>query len=321
MTRRTAAVTAPTAPRTARRTVRRATSRTLLHAALLVALVASAVAGVVMLAGYLVMVVNAVRGELPVPEPSVAQVVLGVLMVLLWGGVIIAGLGALYRQCRRTGALAAWVARTGHAPSSRLVRAAHRAVHGTSSDERVVQVDEDGDDGAAYAFTYGIWNPRIVVSTGLVAATTDDELVAVLRHEDFHRRHRDPLRVLALRTWAAAFFLVPILGTLLQRVLDCQELRADRAAVRACGVPPMAGALLKATGQPTAAPGTALAAMAGPALLEARVTQLETGRSPRLRAEVPPAVVLSSLPGIGLLVGYGVLMYQVCMAVRLCCLT
>lgn len=294
----------------------RQAARVMLHATLLVALVSGVVSGVAMLAGYLVMVGNAVRGDLPAPEPSVAQVVLGVLMVLLWGGVILAGLGALYRQCRRSIDLAAWVQRTGHTPAPRLATAIDNATR-TRPAGRVVQVDED----APYAFTYGIWHPRIVVSTGLVRATTHDELVAVLRHEDFHRRHRDPLRVLVLRTWAAAFFLIPVLGALLQRVLDRQELRADRAAVRACGVTPVAGALLKAVGEPAAAPGTALAAMGGPALLEARVTQLETGRGPRLRTAVHPAAVLSSLPGIGLLAGYGVLMYQVCMTAQLCCLS
>jgi Zn-dependent protease with chaperone function len=179
---------------------------------------------------------------------------------------------------------------------------------------RVVQVDE----ASPYAFTHGIWRPSVVVSTGLVAATTHDELVAVLRHEDFHRRHRDPLRVLAVRTWSAAFFFIPILGTFLRRGLTCQELRADRAAVRAGGVAPVAGALLKAIGEPAVAPKAALAAMGGATLLETRVTYLETGRGPRLRAALRPVVVLASLPGIGLLAGHALLMCEICMAVWFC---
>lgn len=69
-----------------------------------------------------------------------------------------------------------------------------------------------------------------MVSTGLVETATHDELVAVLRHERYHVHNRDPLKVLALRTWAAAFFFIPLVGSTLQRLLDHQELKADRAA-------------------------------------------------------------------------------------------
>jgi beta-lactamase regulating signal transducer with metallopeptidase domain len=185
------------------------------------------------------------------------------------------------------------------------------------SNGRVVQVA----DPSPYAFTYGIWRPRIVVSTGLAEVATPDELVAVLCHENHHRRQRDPLKVLALRTWASAFFLIPLVGAVLQRVLDRQELKADRAALRDCGVAPVAGALLKAAGEPTVAPGTALAAMGGPTLLEARITQLETGRGPHLLTAIHPSTVLASLPGIGVVAVYGVLMYQVCIVVHMCCAT
>jgi Zn-dependent protease with chaperone function len=176
-------------------------------------------------------------------------------------------------------------------------------------------------DAAPYAFTYGIWRPRIVVSVGLTEVATRDELAAVLHHEHHHLRHRDPLTVLAVRTWAAAFFPVPLVGAVLQRILDRQELRADRAALRACGVAPVAGALLKAVGEPALAPGTALAAMGGPHLLETRVAQLETGHHPRLLTAIPPTALLASAPGLALIAGYGVLLYQVCIAVPVCCST
>jgi Zn-dependent protease with chaperone function len=253
----------------------RRSARVILHAGLLAGLVVGAVAGVVVLAGYLVMLVVTALGGMPVPAPSPARIIFGIVMVLLWGTVILAGLGALRRQFRRSAELARWVTANTTTPGSRLAAAAALA----TAPDRVDQVTDD----APYAFTHGIWHPRIVVSTGLVEVTTHDELVAVLRHEDHHLRHRDPLTVLVARTWSAAFFLVPLVGAMLQRVLDRQELKADRAAVDSCGISPVAGALLKAVGQP-ATPGGALAAMSGPALLEARVTQLETGATPRLPA-------------------------------------
>lgn len=151
-------------------------------------------------------------------------------------------------------------------------------------------------------------------------SVSDDELVAVVRHERYHVHNRDPLKVLALRTLAAAFFFIPLAGIVLQRLLDRQELKADRAAVGDSGVAPVAGALLKAVGQPAAAPGTAMAAMGGPGLLDARVSQLETGHGPRFFAGIPAASLFASMPGVGLLAGYGALLYWVCLTVEHCCM-
>lgn len=287
-------------------------TQTVLHTALLAMLAAGVVYGVIMLTGYLVMLAAAALGHVPLAELTPAQVAFGIVMVLLWGGAIVAGLRALLMQYRRGRELARWVAGSAVAPSSLLTTSKARA--GVSGP--VLEVADDD----AYAFTYGIWRPRIVVSSRLVKTVTAEELVAVLHHEDCHVRNRDPLKGLSLRTWTAAFFFLPVIGSLFTRVLNRQELKADRAAVRACGVSPVAGALLKAVGQPAAGQGTAQAALGGPALLEARITQLETGHGPRLLSAVNSTTMLGSAPGIGLVAVYGVLLYQVCIAVTLCCI-
>jgi Zn-dependent protease with chaperone function len=275
----------------------RRVARDVLHAGLLVGLVAGAVTGVVVLAGHLVMLVMTGIDGMPTP----ARVIFGIVLALLWGTVILSGSGTLLRQLRRSVALARWVAANRTTPTPNVAAAAARA---TIAD-RVDQVA----DATPYAFTRGIWRPRIVVSTGLADVTTHEELVAVLCHENHHLRHRDPLKVLAARTWSAAFLLIPLVGAALQRVLDRQELRADRAAVDSCGVFAVAGALLKAVGRP-AAPGGAVAAMGGPTLLEARVTQLETDGSPVLPAVLSRAALMVSLPGLTIVGLYGVLSYQ-----------
>lgn len=282
-----------------------------LHVTMLAVLTTGVAYGVIMLAGYLVMLVAVAFGAAPMAEPTPSRAAFGVLMVLLWGGTIVAGLRALLSQYRRGRALATWVALATIEPSAPLATAAARA--GVSGP--TLQVADDD----AYAFTYGIWRPRVVVSTGLVEAATADELAAVLHHENCHVRNRDPLKVLALRTWTAAFFYLPVIGSLLTRILDRQELKADRAALRACGVSPVAGALLKAVGRPAAGRGTAVAALGGPALLDARITQLDTGDVPQLPSAVTARTVLASAPGIGLIAVYGVLLYQVCLAVTVCC--
>jgi beta-lactamase regulating signal transducer with metallopeptidase domain len=283
------------------------------HASVLALLVAGAGYAVVILVSDVMMLIGTVLGYMPIADASPRQIALGVLMVLLWGAVAGAGLAVLWRQHRAGRHLARWVARTATAPSPRLAAAAARV----GSSGWVVEVA----DPAPYAFTYGVWHSRVVVSSGLTEVATRDELVAVLHHEHHHLRHRDPLTVLAVRSWAAALFPVPLVGAVLQRILDQQELRADRAALDACGVAPVAGALLKAVGEPAVAPGTALAAMGGPHLLEARVAQLETGDRPRMLAAIPRATILASMPGLGLIAGYGVLLYQVCLAVEVCCAT
>lgn len=285
--------------------------QTTLHVTMLAVLTTGVAYGVVMVAGYLVMLVAVAFGATPMAEPTPSRAAFGVLMVLLWGGTIVTGLRALLSQYRRGRALAEWVALATVEPSAPLATAAARA----SVSGPTLQVADDD----AYAFTYGIWRPRVVVSTGLVEVATADELVAVLHHEDCHVRNRDPLKVLALRTWTAALFYLPVIGSLLTRVLDRQELKADRAALRACGVSPVAGALLKAVDRPAAGRGTAVAALGGPALLEARITQLETGDDSPLPSAVTARTVLASAPGIGLIAVYGVLLYQVCLAVTVCC--
>lgn len=289
-------------------------ARTVLHGILLGMLVAGTIYGIAMLAGYVIMLIRALGGWMPMADVTASQVALGLLMVTLWGSIIMAGLVALTRQGRQTIRLSRWVASSGLPASPYTSRAAGRA--GLTSNVSEVR------DATPYAFTHGIWRPRVAVSTGLVAAATADELVAVLRHEASHVRNRDPLKVLALRTWAAAFFLIPVVGTVLHRILDRQELSADRAALRGAGVAPVVGALLKVAGEPPVRPSeTAMAAMGGPALLEARVAQLETGRGAGLLAALRPSTVLASLPGLGVIAVYGVLLYQVCIAVELCCMS
>src|SRR6516162_8945512 len=54
----------------------------------------------------------------------------------------------------------------------------------------------------AFAVTYGLIRPRILVSTGLATALTPAEISAVLAHEREHLQHRDPMRMLAARLLA-----------------------------------------------------------------------------------------------------------------------
>ena len=136
----------------------------------------------------------------------------------------------------------------------------------------------------AFAVTYGLIRPRILVGTGLAAELTPAEIGAVLAHEREHLRRRDPLRLLAARLFAAWGCYLPAGWWLASRAALRCELTADRAAAGHAGRGVLAGALLKLASMP-ACPAVPAASPAGnePRSLEARVAQLEAGRPPRQR--------------------------------------
>lgn len=184
----------------------------------------------------------------------------------------LAGLRSLGRQLASSRRLERRVARLGAAPPPALARLAAEARLGGSV--RVI------DSPEPFSFAYGAWRPRVVVSRGLIDCASAAELRAVLVHERYHVRNRDPLKVVLARTASAAFFLVPALRELERRYLAGRELAADRRAARACGRRPLAGALLKVVRGPAWPELSSAAAIGGSELLAARVAQLESGREP-----------------------------------------
>ena len=101
------------------------------------------------------------------------------------------------------------------------------------------------DDHRPQAFCAGYLRPRIYLSTGTLELLDDDELRAVLAHEEHHARRRDPLRVLLVAVISDALFFMPIMRRLRQRYAALAEVAADEAAVRALGqAAPLASAML-----------------------------------------------------------------------------
>jgi len=79
----------------------------------------------------------------------------------------------------------------------------------------------------SFACTAGLFSPRIHVSTGLVDSLSDEEVKAVLRHEQSHLRRRDPLRGVLIGFFAHFFFFIPMATRLLQGLRRDSELIAD----------------------------------------------------------------------------------------------
>lgn len=96
------------------------------------------------------------------------------------------------------------------------------------------------------AFCLGLRRPAIYLTTGLVGLLDDDELAAVLLHEQHHGRQRDPLVVLLSRAVGAALRFVPVAAHLVDRISLTQEVAADRYVLHVQGDGgPLASALLK----------------------------------------------------------------------------
>lgn len=105
----------------------------------------------------------------------------------------------------------------------------------------------------ADAVVVGSIRPRIFVGTVLLSTLSDDEIEAVLLHEDHHRRTRAPLRAAALGAWLRIFGPSRrIQSLLLERLADLETMADDDAIQRGSSPRSLARALLK--GEPTIQP-------------------------------------------------------------------
>jgi protein TonB len=77
----------------------------------------------------------------------------------------------------------------------------------------------------------GFRRPHIIVPLRLIEALPDAELVAILKHEDGHRRRRDPLRCLLLRFCRSVFFFYPLVYPVLRRLGESAEYACDEEAL------------------------------------------------------------------------------------------
>jgi Zn-dependent protease with chaperone function len=149
------------------------------------------------------------------------------------------------------------------------------------------------DAAELFSFAHGVLGPRVAVSRGLLEGTSIAELRAVLEHERYHVANLDPLKIVFVQALSRAFFFLPILKSLRARYVAGRELAADRRAVRICGRPPLAGALLKVLAGPAWSELTVAVPIGDPSLLAVRVAQLETGVEPKLDGFDAPRAIAS----------------------------
>lgn len=100
----------------------------------------------------------------------------------------------------------------------------------------------------AIVFTHGLFKPKIWLSTGLLRELDDDELEAVLWHETYHLRARDPLKMLVVLFLRQALFFIPLAHDLFDSYWASKEIAADRQTIDAMGdTLPLVRALRKLT--------------------------------------------------------------------------
>ncbi len=216
------------------------------------------------------------------PDDLVDAVTL-LLLILATCGIAL-GLGSLLRQVLMTASLIrALVARRVPVPRHVAVLAVELGI-----EDRVDVVA----DPRPFSFCYWFSRPRICVSTTLVRRLADDELRAVLLHERYHLRHRDPLRLAISRYFAAGLYVVPVVDELTSFYVMQKEIAADDEVVRTVGVGPLARALYKVLPDAPDRELGLLLPVTGLSVTEARIDRLVAGRDVPLHLS-PVSVTLS----------------------------
>jgi BlaR1 peptidase M56 len=213
-----------------------------------------------------------------------ADVVAALILLLASCGISL-GLVALLRQLVATAMLIRrLVARKIALPFSVVL-----AAKGLDLEGRIDVVNDD----RPFSFCYWFLRPRICLSTALVERLEPDELRAVLFHERYHLRQRDPLRQIVARYFAAGLYVVPVVDELLAFHTLQKEIEADEEAVRASGgVRSLASALYKLLPDADDVSLGLLVPVSSLSITEARIEQLVAGRPVSL-ALSPLSVALS----------------------------
>ncbi len=82
------------------------------------------------------------------------------------------------------------------------------------------------------SFCYGFIKPRICLSFNLIQSLSGKELTAVLIHESYHLKHKDPLKIILSEVAASMFFFVPTLKDFYRHYALSKEVAADQLAIQ-----------------------------------------------------------------------------------------
>ncbi|QGQ94673.1 M56 family peptidase [Paenibacillus psychroresistens] len=81
------------------------------------------------------------------------------------------------------------------------------------------------------ALTIGIFKPRIILSTFVLTQFDEQEIEAIILHEQYHFKNYDPLKVFLVTLILDAINYIPIIKILVHHYKICKELMADQYAI------------------------------------------------------------------------------------------
>ncbi|MCZ8514492.1 M56 family metallopeptidase [Paenibacillus filicis] len=85
------------------------------------------------------------------------------------------------------------------------------------------------------AFTMNLLKPKIILSTGLIDLLEPEELEVVVYHEQYHRKHGDPLKTFLMSLGASVLWYIPLLPWLYHKYTIVREVLADHEAMNRLG--------------------------------------------------------------------------------------
>ncbi len=91
------------------------------------------------------------------------------------------------------------------------------------------------NDEKFIALTIGFFQPRIIVSTGVLSMFSNHEVEAILLHEWYHCRNRDPLKMFLLALILDGLGYIPTMKAMVRDFKTWKELLADRFAIKQMG--------------------------------------------------------------------------------------
>ncbi len=135
------------------------------------------------------------------------------------------------------------------------------------------------------AFCFGIFNPKIYVSTSLLAMMSDKEVEIILRHEQYHLNHKDSLVFLLATIIESLFPFFPVISDFIRAYRMDREVQADTTAIKESGDKHSLAEVLKKLLQYEPAVSTAfVAGIISEDVLEARIRSLLSQKPTRHKA-------------------------------------
>ena len=137
------------------------------------------------------------------------------------------------------------------------------------------------------AFCFGLFSPKIYVSTGLLAMMSDKEVEIILRHEQYHLNHKDSLAFLLAAIVESLFPFFPIISDFIRVYRTDREVQADTMAIKESGDKHSLAEVLKKLLQYEPTASTAfVAGIISEDVLEARIRSLLSQKPIRHKAYI-----------------------------------